>query len=516
MVDVVQTGDHGSDQSEAGYVVDADGKLVPDYDQTIKVFDDGDIVTGVVVRIDRDEILVDIGYKSEGVIPIRELSIRKDIDPNEAVCVGDQIDALVLQKEDKDGRLILSKKRAEYESAWIKIEDLSKSATTISGRVIEVVKGGLILDIGLRGFLPASLVDVRRVKDLHQFVGQDLECKVIEMDRNRNNVVLSRRSVLDEARKQEREKVITSLKKGDILSGKVSSIVDFGAFVDLGGIDGLIHISELSWTHVDHPSEVLNLGDTITVKVLDIDQDRGRISLGLKQCQDDPWKQKIKDINVGDKIEGNVTKLVPFGAFVAITDGVEGLVHISELTEGHVEMPEEAVKVGQNICAKVVNIDADRRRISLSIRQAADDGEAAEDEKAKKPAAKSAAKAKAEAAAAEPEISETPVEEAAVETAAAEETAVEESPAPEAPAAAAEPILESGDSASAMDALKESGRLDAKTSQAIDEALKLDVPADAEQLADEVDISADTAPEGDPGSFEDVLEKMKETRGSKE
>src|SRR3990170_4415212 len=213
------------DYSEKGYILDEEGNLVPDYEQTIKVFDDGDIVTGVVVRIDRDEILVDIGYKSEGVIPIRELSIRKDIDPHEAVGVGDEIDALVLQKEDKDGRLILSKKRAEYESAWIRIEDLSKSSTTICGRVIEVVKGGLILDIGLRGFLPASLVDVRRVKDLHQFIGQELECKVIEMDRNRNNVVLSRRSVLDEARKHEREKVITGLKKGDVLSGKVSSIV---------------------------------------------------------------------------------------------------------------------------------------------------------------------------------------------------------------------------------------------------------------------------------------------------
>src|SRR3990172_150483 len=263
MADVEKTGDH----SEAGYIVDSEGRLIPDYDQTIKVFDDGDIVTGIVVRIDRDEILVDIGYKSEGVIPIRELSIRKDVDPHDAVCVGDDIAALVLQKEDKDGRLILSKKRAEYESAWIRIEDLSKSSTTISGRVIEVVKGGLILDIGLRGFLPASLVDVRRVKDLHQFIGQELECKVIEMDRNRNNVVLSRRSVIDETRKHEREKVITGLKEGDTLNGKVSSIVDFGAFVDLGGIDGLIHISELSWTHVDHPSEVLNLGEQINIKV---------------------------------------------------------------------------------------------------------------------------------------------------------------------------------------------------------------------------------------------------------
>ncbi|MDP1809086.1 MAG: 30S ribosomal protein S1 [Actinomycetota bacterium] len=479
-----------SDQTEAGYIIDSEGRLVPDYDQTIKVFDDGDVVTGIVVRIDRDEILVDIGYKSEGVIPIRELSIRKDIDPHEAVVIGDEIDALVLQKEDKDGRLILSKKRAEYEKSWIRIEELSRSATIISGRVIEVVKGGLILDIGLRGFLPASLVDVRRVKDLHQFIGQELECKVIEMDRNRNNVVLSRRSVLDDARKQERDKVITGLKKGDVLEGKVSSIVDFGAFVDLGGIDGLIHISELSWTHVDHPSEVLNLGETIDVKVLDIDQDRGRISLGLKQCQDDPWKQKVKDLNVGDKIEGKVTKLVGFGAFVAIGDGVEGLVHISELTEGHVEVPEEAVSIGQVICAKVVDIDSDRRRVSLSIRQAVDGFEP------------------------EGEDREEP---ATTGDASADETTVEEKSevAETAPETAAITILESGDSASAIEALAASASLDAKTSQAIDEALKLDVPPADDELAEDIQVVVAQS-EGDPGSLEDVLKKMKETRGSKD
>lgn len=484
-------------ETEAGYIIDSEGRLVPDYDQTIKVFDDGDVVTGVVVRIDRDEILVDIGYKSEGVIPIRELSIRKDIDPHEAVTLGDEIDALVLQKEDKDGRLILSKKRAEYEKSWIRIEELSRSATIISGRVIEVVKGGLILDIGLRGFLPASLVDVRRVKDLHQFIGQDLECKVIEMDRNRNNVVLSRRSVLDDARKQERDQVMTGLKGGDVLEGKVSSIVDFGAFVDLGGIDGLIHISQLSWTHVDHPSEVLTLGETIKVKVLDVDQDRGRISLGLKQCQDDPWQQKVKNLKVGNTVEGKVTKLVGFGAFVAIGDGVEGLVHISELTEGHVEVPEEAVSIGQTINAKVVDIDSDRRRVSLSIRQAADGFEsAAEDE------AESAVEADADEAA---------VEEKSEVVKAKPKKTVKAAKAEDEPAT----ILESGDSASAIEALETSAVLDAKTSQAIDEALKLDVPPADDELAEEIPVEA-AAAEGDPGSLEDVLKEMKNIRGSKD
>jgi small subunit ribosomal protein S1 len=498
MANVEQTKDLTTEeQAEAGYIMDADGKLVPDYDQTIKIFDDGDIVSGQVVKIDRDEILVDIGYKSEGVIPIRELSIRKEVNPGEVVSLGEQIDALVLQKEDKDGRLILSKKRAEYEKSWIRIEQLSRSDEIVSGKVIEVVKGGLILDIGLRGFLPASLVDVRRVKDLHQFVGQALECKVIEMDRNRNNVVLSRRSVIDEARKQEREKVITSLTKGDILTGKVSSVVDFGAFVDLGGIDGLIHISEMSWTHIDHPSEVVELAGEVKVKVLDIDQDRGRISLGLKQCQEDPWKQKTEDLSIGDKIEGRVCKLVPFGAFVTIADGVEGLVHISELANGHVELPEQAVTVGEQVLAKIVDIDGDRRRVSLSIRQAADnfedDAKETDEEKAVVEAAEKIEKpAPAKKAAAKPKTK-------TVETKEVEEI-----------------VLESGDSALTAQALSLAD-LDTETSRAIDKALKRRKRAEqSDELAASDGPETQPAPEGDAGSFEDVLEKMKETRGSKD
>jgi small subunit ribosomal protein S1 len=499
MANVEQTKDLTTEeQAEAGYIMDADGNLVPDYEQTIIIFDDGDIVSGQVVKIDRDEILVDIGYKSEGVIPIRELSIRKEVNPSDVVSLGEQVDALVLQKEDKDGRLILSKKRAEYEKSWIRIEQLSRSDEIVSGKVIEVVKGGLILDIGLRGFLPASLVDVRRVKDLHQFIGQALECKVIEMDRNRNNVVLSRRSVIDEARKQEREKVITSLTKGDILTGKVSSVVDFGAFVDLGGIDGLIHISEMSWTHIDHPSEVLELAGEVKVKVLDIDQERGRISLGLKQCQDDPWKQKTQDLKIGDKIDGRVCKLVPFGAFVTIADGVEGLVHISELADGHVELPEQAVTVGEQVCAKIVDIDSDRRRVSLSIRQAADSfddgsGETGEEELA----ADTAKEIKPPAAVKKATVKKKtkPVE-----------TKIED-----------EIILESGDSALAAQALSLAD-LDTETSRAIGEALKRRKRATtkADEIAQLDQSEVEVAPEGDAGSFEDVLEKIKQTRGSKE
>ncbi|MCI1665594.1 MAG: 30S ribosomal protein S1 [Atopobiaceae bacterium] len=341
-------------------------------DGTITDFDEGDLVTGTVVKIEHDEVLLDIGFKSEGVIPLRELSIRKDANPADIVSMGDTIEALVLQKEDKDGRLILSKKRAEYERAWNRIEEKFNAGENVEGEVIEVVKGGLILDIGLRGFLPASLVDLRRVKDLNAYLGTRIEARVIEMDRNRNNVVLSRRVVLEEARKAERSEILSKLQKGMRLKGTVSSIVDFGAFVDLGGIDGLVHISELSWNHVNHPSEVVKVGQEIEVEVLDVDLNRERISLGLKQTTEDPWRSLVKKYPVGAIVEGTVTKLVPFGAFVDLGDGIEGLVHISEMAKSHVDAPAQVCAVGDKVQVKVMEIDLDRRRISLSMKSAAE------------------------------------------------------------------------------------------------------------------------------------------------
>ena len=341
-------------------------------DSTISPFDEGDLVTGTIVKIDHDEVLLDIGFKSEGVIPVRELSIRKDVDPSEIVELNEQVEALVLQKEDKDGRLILSKKRAEYERAWISVEEKFNAGENVEGEVIEVVKGGLILDIGLRGFLPASLVDLRRVKDLDAYMGTIVEARVIEMDRNRNNVVLSRRVVLEEGRKAERAEVLQKLAKGMRLKGVVSSIVDFGAFVDLGGIDGLVHISELSWSHVNHPSEVVKVGQEVEVEVLDVDMNRERISLGLKQTTEDPWRTLVKNYPVGAIIEGKVTKLVPFGAFVELGDSIEGLVHISEMASKHVEVPSQVCSVGDTVQVKVMDVDLDRRRISLSMKSAAE------------------------------------------------------------------------------------------------------------------------------------------------
>ncbi len=352
-----------------GLLLEIDGQIVPNYDATIVPFSEGDVVSGSVVRIDKDEVLVDIGYKSEGVIPSNELSIRKSANPHDEVELGEEVDALVLTKEDQDGRLVLSKKRARFEKAWRKIEAAAESGEPVEGSVIEVVKGGLIIDLGVRGFLPASLVDIRRVQNLDEFLGDTIECKVIELNRSRNNVVLSRRAVLEEERKEVRQQILDRLQPGQIVEGAISNIVDFGAFVDLDGIDGLIHISELSWSHVNHPSEILSIGQVVPVKVLDIDRDRQRISLGLKQTQEDPWQRVVDTYALGDELEGKVTKVVSFGAFVEILDGVEGLVHISELAQHHVENPREVVNQGDVIKVKILEIDSERRRLSLSAKR---------------------------------------------------------------------------------------------------------------------------------------------------
>ena len=339
--------------------------------------DDGQLVSGIVVKIDRDEVLLDIGYKSEGVIPSRELSIRNDVNPAEVVSMGESIEALVLTKEDKEGRLVLSKKRAQYERAWGDIEAKKEAEAVVEGPVIEVVKGGLIVDIGLRGFLPASLVELRRVRDLQPYIGTVVQAKIIELDKNRNNVVLSRRAYLEENQKETRDSFLTNLKIGEVREGTVSSVVSFGAFVDLGGMDGLIHVSELSWKHVDHPGSVVAVGDPVTVQVLDVDFSRERISLSLKATQQDPWAEFAEGHAVGQLVYGRVTKLVQFGSFVQVGDGIEGLVHISEMSAHHVENPGDIVTPGEELWVKIIDLDLERRRISLSSKQAAEGGELA-------------------------------------------------------------------------------------------------------------------------------------------
>ena len=337
---------------------------------TVLEFKEGDIVEGTVVGVDQEGAMVDIGYKSEGLIPAEELSIRNNVDPREVISLGERVEAVVLNKEDDEGRLILSKKRAQYERAWGRIQQLAAENSTVTGTVIEVVKGGLIVDIGLRGFLPASLVDLRRVRDLEPFIGEQIEAKVIELDRNRNNVVLSRRAYLEEEQAEQRQAFLDNLAEGEVRDGVVSSVVNFGAFVDLGGMDGLVHVSELSWQHVNHPSEVVKVGDKVTVKVLEVDRDRERISLSIRQTLEDPWVVFSRDHEVGDVVEGEVIKTVPFGAFVSVADGVEGLVHVSEIAVHRVESPELELTIGQKVKAKITELEDERRRVSLSIKQA--------------------------------------------------------------------------------------------------------------------------------------------------
>ena len=339
-------------------------------EQTLITFNDGDVIEGTIVRIDRNEVMVDVGYKSEGVIPSKELSVRKGVNPKELVNEGDKIQALVLDKEDDEGRLILSVKRAVYEKAWGDIQEIANNNKSIKGTVIESVKGGLIVDIGVRGFLPASLIDVRRVKELTSYIGEEIEAKILELDRQRNNIVLSRKAHLEEEQSEERQGFLDDLQVGDVREGKISSIVSFGAFVDIGGMDGLVHVSELSWRHVENPNEIVKVGDKATVKVLEIDNDKERISLSIKQVNEDPWLDFELHYKDGDVVEGEVTKVVPFGAFITIGKGVEGLVHVSEIAAEKVDSPELALALGQKVSVKITELDVEKRRVSLSIKQA--------------------------------------------------------------------------------------------------------------------------------------------------
>ena len=339
-------------------------------EQTMVEFSNGDIIEGIVVSVTRNEIMVDVGYKSEGIIPSRELSVQKDTDPRTVMNVGEKVQALVINKEDDDGRLLLSVKRAKYEKAWKEIEKLTQEGSSVKGTVVEIVKGGLIVDIGVRGFLPASLIDVRRIKDLDSFNGKEIEAKIVEFDRQKNNIVLSRKAYMEEELSEERQEFLDDLEVGNIKEGKVSSIVNFGAFIDIGGMDGLVHVSELSWRHVENPNEVVKVGDKVSVKVLEIDNDKGRISLSMKQVTEDPWEDFSSKFKEGDIAEGKVSKVVPFGAFVTIGGGVEGLVHVSEISLNEIKSPELELGIGQKVQIKLIEIDSEKRKVSLSIRQA--------------------------------------------------------------------------------------------------------------------------------------------------
>jgi len=341
-----------------------------DYSQTFRTLSEGDVVPGTVVHIDREGVLVDIGQKSEGIIPPGELSRDAVISAEEVVQVGERISVYVLATEDKDGNLILSKKRADFEKAWERVIEAYKEGKILNAMVTDRVKGGLVVDLGIRGFVPASHVGSGRVRNLEKYVGQSLPLKVIEVDRERRKVVLSHRQAVEEEKAAIRATTLASLQEGQVREGVVRRITEYGAFVDLGGIDGLLHVSEMSWTRINHPKEILKEGDRINVMILKVNLETNRISLGLRQILPDPWNEIESRYHVGDIIHGSVSRLVPFGAFVQLEDGIEGIIPNGELSQRRVSKPEDVVQVGDEVEVKVIDLRPDERRLTLSLKQA--------------------------------------------------------------------------------------------------------------------------------------------------
>lgn len=350
----------------------------------VKAPQTGELVKGVVVQVGMDEVLVDIGAKSEGVIPRKELAFYGVDNPQEYVKVGDEIECIVIKAEDNEGKIILSKERADAEKAWGGLEQAMENATVIKGVVREVVKGGLLVDVGVRAFLPASLVERGYVEDLAKYVGQEVEVRVVEMNKHRKKVVVSRKAVLEEQYARQREELLQTLQEGQVVKGVVRRLTNFGAFVDLGGLDGLLHISEMSWHRISHPQEVVKVGDELEVAVLKVDRESEKISLGLKQVLPNPWDNIEEKYAVGNVFPAKVVRLAPFGAFVQLEPGVEGLVHISHLADRHVEKPEDVVKEGEQVNVKVLSIDTAEKRIRLSIREVNSEGRPAREPRPRK------------------------------------------------------------------------------------------------------------------------------------
>lgn len=329
-----------------------------------------DVVTGTVVKINPDEVMVDVGGKSEGVIPIKELSFQKDPDVEDIVKVGDEIQVMVIKMENNEGHMVLSKKRADQEKAMDELQKKYENGEVIEAKVVSDVKGGVIVDIGARGFVPASHLDTKYVDDIKSFVGNTYRFKIIEFDPNPENrkIILSRRAVLEEEEKAAREQFWANIEEGQVLKGRVQRIANFGAFVDLGGVDGLLHISEMGWGRVKQPTDVVKVGDEIEVYVLSADREKGKISLSLKKLIENPWSNVAEKYPAGTVLTGKVVRIAPFGAFVALEDGVDGLVHISQISWEHVDKVEDALSIGQEVQVKVLEVDEDRKRISLSIK----------------------------------------------------------------------------------------------------------------------------------------------------
>ena len=333
----------------------------------------GEIVSGLVVHLDEHGALVDVGSKSEGFIPPKEL--RRAGDQGAEVAVGDRIDVYVVKPDAEDGHLLLSKKRADYERIWTQVTEAYEKGETVSAMVVDRVKGGLVVDLGLRGFLPASHVATKNVHALERFVGQSLRLKILEVDRARKRVVVSHRMAAEDERKQRRETTLASLEEGQVRKGVVRRITDYGAFVDIGGVDGLLHVTEMSWTRVRHPSDVVKAGQKIEVMVLKFDRDAEKVSLGLKEILPDPWQHVEEKYAVGQMVAGRVTRLVPFGAFVQLEDGIEGVIPTAELSERRSAKPDGMLAVDDTLQAKIIAIRPAERRMTLSLRQVQQDKE---------------------------------------------------------------------------------------------------------------------------------------------
>ncbi len=329
----------------------------------------GSVITGRIVQINDNEVMVSVGGKSEGIIPINEVSMRHIDNPEDVISIGDEVSVVVIKPENDEGHPILSLKRAERDKAWEKLEKTFKEEAELEAEVLEVVKGGLLVDVGIKGFVPASLVDRGYVEDLNSYVGTKLRLQVIELDRGKNKVVLSKKAILDKEYEQKRLETWEDLEEGQVHKGIVRRLTDFGAFVDLGGVDGLLHVSELSWGRVDHPRDILEEGQEIEVKVLGVDREDERVSLGLKQLKANPWDTAAEKYPEGTVVEGTVLRAAPFGAFVEVEPGIEGLVHISQLSHEHVEKTEDAVSPGDKVEVKVLGVDEEAQRMSLSVKE---------------------------------------------------------------------------------------------------------------------------------------------------
>ncbi|OLO42584.1 30S ribosomal protein S1 [Alkalihalophilus pseudofirmus] len=340
-------------------------------EMTIKSFNVGDTVTGKVTKVEDKQAFVDVGFKVDGIIPISELSSLHVEKVSDVLNVGDEVELKVTKLQDDE--LVLSKRAVQAEQAWVDLKEKFENQQTIEAQVADVVKGGLVVDLGVRGFIPASLVERHFVEDFSDYKGRTLRLKVVEMEPENNKLILSQRAVLDEEVNAKKLSVLHSLKEGDVVEGTVQRLTDFGAFVDLGGVDGLVHISQLAHHRVEKPSDVVKEGDLVKVKVLAVDATKERVSLSLKDTLPGPWETVAGEIKAGDVIDGTVKRLVSFGAFVEVAPGVEGLVHISQIANRHIGTPQEVLSEGDKVQAKVLDINLGDKRISLSIRALEED-----------------------------------------------------------------------------------------------------------------------------------------------